>query len=86
VAEAAVVAMSDAHWGAVPAAFAVRRAGAGVTEDDLVQFCRAQLAAYKCPRRVIAVDALPRTASGKALRRTLRDRLRTLVDRATDDA
>jgi o-succinylbenzoate---CoA ligase len=77
VVEAAVVAMPDPQWGAVPAAFVVLRRGLAPNAADLIAFCRAQLAAYKCPRRIVPVDALPRTASGKLLRRTLRDRLQS---------
>ncbi|HEU5434481.1 MAG TPA: AMP-binding protein, partial [Thermomicrobiales bacterium] len=75
--EATVVAMPDDRWGAVPAAFVVARRGSAPRVDDLIHFCRSQLATYKCPRRIMLVDSLPRTASGKLRRRTLRDRLRS---------
>ena len=49
-------------------------AGAAVTEDEIVAACRASLAGYKKPKRVVFVDELPRNASGKILKRELRDR------------
>ena len=45
-----------------------------LTDAQLVEWCRAEMAVYKAPRRVVLVDALPRTASGKILRRALRER------------
>jgi long-chain acyl-CoA synthetase len=45
-----------------------------VDADELIAFCRERMAAYKYPRLVEFVDELPRTASGKVLRRLLRDR------------
>ncbi|HET7091923.1 MAG TPA: o-succinylbenzoate--CoA ligase, partial [Thermomicrobiales bacterium] len=86
VAEAAVVAMADGRWGAVAAAFVVLRHGDRGTADDLIPFCRARLAAFKCPARWTALDALPRTASGKILRRALRDRLRSAPNSIAADA
>jgi fatty-acyl-CoA synthase len=46
-----------------------------VTEEQLIAHAREKLAAFKAPKRVVFVDALPRNASGKILKRTLRDRL-----------
>ncbi|MEU7767783.1 hypothetical protein AB0B25_21995 [Nocardia sp. NPDC049190] len=53
-------------------AFVALRAGASVTEAELIDFCKARMAAYKYPRAVFFVDELPKTASGKILRRELR--------------
>ena len=41
------------------------------SEDELINFCREHLAAYKCPRKVIFVDDVPKTSSGKIMRREL---------------
>ena len=46
------------------------------TEDDVIAACRASLAGYKKPKRVVFVDELPRNASGKILKRELRERYR----------
>jgi acyl-coenzyme A synthetase/AMP-(fatty) acid ligase len=50
----------------------VLRTGSVLTEDDLVEFCRAGLAGFKRPRRVAVVDELPKTATGKLQRYLVR--------------
>ncbi|MEP7274030.1 MAG: long-chain-fatty-acid--CoA ligase [Acidobacteriota bacterium] len=74
VLEAACVAVPDPKWGEAPAAIVVLKAGMTATEDELVEFCRANLAHFKCPRAVTFVDALPRTATGKIQKNLLRDK------------
>lgn len=74
VREAAVVGVPDEYRGETVKAFVVPRAGATVTPGELVVFARERLAAYKYPRIVEIVEELPKTASGKLLRRELRDR------------
>jgi long-chain acyl-CoA synthetase len=69
VLEVAVVGLPDPEWGERLHAFVV---GAGVAEADIVSHCRARLAGYKRPRGVTFLDALPRNASGKLLKRELR--------------
>lgn len=70
VLEVAVVGLADEKWGKVVTAF-VKRSGP-VTEQELEQFCRASgLANFKCPRRFVFVDALPKSPVGKLLRRLL---------------
>lgn len=73
VREVAVVGMPDPRWGAVPVAFAVYRLGDPPSDDDVLRRAGEVVARYKLPRRIIAVDALPRNASGKVLRRVLRN-------------
>jgi fatty-acyl-CoA synthase len=73
VREAAVVARPDERWGEVPVAFVVTGPDDGVTGDELIAHCRSQLARYKVPKDVTFLDALPRTPSGKVLKRTLRE-------------
>jgi long-chain acyl-CoA synthetase len=70
--EAAVVGRPDPYRGETVVAFASLRPGASATAEELVDFCRARLAAYKYPRAVHLLDDLPKTASGKILRRELR--------------
>ena len=74
VREAAVVGVPDAYRGETVKAFVSLRPGERVDADELIAFCRERMAAYKYPRVVELVDDLPRTASGKVLRRVLRDR------------
>jgi O-succinylbenzoic acid--CoA ligase len=72
VLDAAVVGSPDELWGAVPVAFVVLRVGADTGTEDLRAYCAARLARYKVPAAVRVVPELPRTASGKLLRRNLR--------------
>ncbi|MFF2852001.1 long-chain fatty acid--CoA ligase [Streptomyces sp. NPDC058001] len=74
VREAAVVGLRHPRWGEVPRAFVVFRPGAGAGTDELREFCRARLARFKVPARFDIVTELPRTPSGKVLKRDLRDR------------
>jgi long-chain acyl-CoA synthetase len=53
----------------------VPKADAAITSEDILAFCRESLAPYKVPRRVNIVDALPRSATGKVLKRVLRERV-----------
>ncbi|MET9598298.1 fatty acyl-CoA synthetase [Streptomyces sp. NPDC006459] len=72
VAEAAVVGLPDERW--IEAVTAVVVPRDEVTEAELMAFAREKLAHFKAPKRVLFVDALPRNASGKILKRELRDR------------
>ena len=75
VLEAAVVGTRNAAGLEEVAAFVVPRAGALVDAATLDAHCRERMAAFKRPRRVLVVDALPKTATGKIQRFALRDRL-----------
>ena len=75
VSEAAVVGVPDETWGEVVTAVLVVRAGTSVSEAEIVQLARDNLAGYKKPRRVVFVDELPKTVSGKIIKRELRDQL-----------
>ncbi|HRP11247.1 MAG TPA: AMP-binding protein, partial [Terricaulis sp.] len=63
VLEAAVIGVADEKWGEVGAAFVLVKAPIGA--EELIQFCRANLASYKIPRHVRFVEDFPRTAAGK---------------------
>ncbi len=69
---AAVVGVAHPHSGEAVKAYVVVRPGASVEEDDIIEFCAARLARYKCPAKVMFVDELPQNLSGKVLRRALR--------------
>jgi 2-furoate---CoA ligase len=74
VRDVAVIGEPDERWGQRVVAFVVPAAG-GLTAAALDAHCRgsAELAAFKRPRRVVFVETIPKTASGKILRRLLRD-------------
>jgi len=72
VAVVAVGSLPDEFKCEVAKAYVVRRSGTSCTDDEILQLCRDQLAAYKLPRAVQFVDDLPKTSSGKILRRMLR--------------
>ena len=76
VLEAAVVGMPDARWGEVPRAFIVLKPGRStpdITVEALIAHCRARLAGFKTPKEIVFLDTLPRTPSGKVLKRELRE-------------
>jgi fatty-acyl-CoA synthase len=77
VADAAVVAVPDARWGEVGAAYVQLREGADVTDEDLRAHLQAHLARYKIPKYLVRTDALPRNATGKVRRVELRHRAAT---------
>src|SRR6202035_2318685 len=69
---AAVVAKPDEKWGETPCAFIELKPGATATREELVEWCRKHLAAYKCPRFVVFAE-LPKTSTGKIQKFKLRD-------------
>jgi acyl-CoA synthetase (AMP-forming)/AMP-acid ligase II len=71
--ECAVIGVPDAKWGETVKAVVVRRQGAALTEAALIAWSRDRLAGFKRPSSVDFVDVLPRNASGKLLKRALRE-------------
>jgi len=74
VLEAACIAIPDEKWGEAPAALVVLKPGMTATEAEIVEFCRSNMAHFKCPRAVAFLDSLPRTATGKIQKNLLRDK------------
>jgi fatty-acyl-CoA synthase len=72
VTAAAVVAKPDEKWGETPCAFIELKPGAQATTDELMQWCRKHLAAYKCPRYVVFAE-IPKTSTGKIQKFKLRE-------------
>jgi len=71
--EVAVIGVPDAEWGEVPMAVAVLKQGETATPEELMEYCRANLASFKRPRSVVFADELPRNPMGKVLKRVLRE-------------
>jgi fatty-acyl-CoA synthase len=71
VIEAAVIGIADEKWGEVGKIFLVLREGVKISEDDVLGHCAQKLAKFKVPRSVEVIDALPRNATGKVLKREL---------------
>ena len=73
VAAVAVIGVPHERWGETPKAFIVARPGILPTEAELIAFTRHRLAHYKCPTSIAFVTALPQNASGKILKKDMRD-------------
>ena len=74
VSEVAVIGLPDPYWVEAVTAVIVLRDGHAIGEDDVIAFCKANMAHFKVPKRVILSDALPKNPSGKLLKRELRKR------------
>ena len=75
--EAAVVARPDDKWGETPCAFVTIKGEAVLTEAQVIEFCRENIARYKCPRTVIFGD-LPKTSTGKVQKFKLREQTQAM--------
>ena len=73
IADAAVIGVPDDEAGEIPAAYIALKPGQEATAADIQQFVAAKVASYKQIRKITFVDAIPKSASGKILRRVLRD-------------
>ncbi|MGH2729722.1 MAG: AMP-binding enzyme, partial [Actinomycetota bacterium] len=71
VSEAAVIGVDDDEYGKVLAAFVV----GDTTPEKVIETCRAELASYKVPKRVAIVDDMPRTGTGKVIKKALLEKL-----------
>lgn len=73
VLECAVIGIPDDRWGEVPAAIVTLRPGSTASGNELIDFCRGKLAAFKVPKRIDFAEALPKGGTGKILKRELRE-------------
>jgi fatty-acyl-CoA synthase len=72
--EVMVIPVPDEKWGEVPKALVVLKPGAQTGEAELLDFCRSCLSHYKCPHSVEFLDSLPKTGTGKLLKREVREK------------
>ena len=70
--EAAVVAKQDVKWGETPCAFVTLRPAAKTTEQEVLAFCRENMAHFKAPSVVVFAEELPKTSTGKVQKHVLR--------------
>ena len=76
VGEAAVVAMPDETWGEVPCAFVELKSDSLASEEELIDFCKQNMAKFKSPKKVV-FGPLPKTATGKIQKHVLRDSVKS---------
>lgn len=79
VADAAVVGKPDREFGETVAAFIVLAKGAQISESEVQDYCEEKMANYKVPATIVFIDEIPRTPTGKILKRELRQKLKALV-------
>ena len=74
ISQAVVIGAPDAARGEVPKAYVILKPGANASPEEIIQYCKDNMAAYKAPRsvQIVTLDDLPKTASGKILKRELR--------------
>ncbi len=77
VLEAAVVARPDEKWGETPCAFVTLKENTAATEEEIIAFCRENMAHFKCPKTVI-FGLLPKTSTGKVQKYVLREKIREI--------
>ena len=73
LAEAAIIGVADERWGEVGKAIVVLKPGCSLSAEQIIDHCRDNLARFKLPRSVQFVEALPRNATGKVHKPTLRE-------------
>ena len=71
--EACTIGVPDTYRGETVKAYVALKPGASLSEEEVIAYCRENLAAYKVPRSIAFIDAIPKTTVGKILRRAVRE-------------
>jgi long-chain acyl-CoA synthetase len=71
--EACTIGVPDPYRGETVKSVVVAKPGQTLTEEEIIQFCKGKLAAYKMPKKIEFIDALPKSAIGKILRREVKN-------------
>jgi fatty-acyl-CoA synthase len=72
IAEVAVVGLPDPKWGEMVTAVIVPATGTHIDGEEIIEFCKNQIASYKCPKKIILAESLPKNAVGKILKKELK--------------
>ena len=78
VAEVAIVGLPHPRWIEAVTAFVVPKPGESITEEEIIQFCKQNLAGYKVPKKVVVLDELPKNPTGKVLKKDIRNQFKDL--------
>lgn len=78
VADAAIVGLPHPRWVEAVTAFVVPKPGASITEEEIIQFCKENLAGYKVPKKAVVLDEIPKNPTGKVLKKDIRNQFKDL--------
>ena len=78
VADATIVGLPHPRWIEAVTAFVVPKQGESITEEEIIQFCKQNLAGYKVPKKVVVLDEIPKNPSGKVLKKDIRNQFKDL--------
>jgi len=78
VADATIVGLPHPRWIEAVTAFVVPKPGESITEEEIIQFCKQNLAGYKMPKKVVVLNEIPKNPSGKVLKKDIRNQFKDL--------
>lgn len=78
VADATIVGLPHPRWIEAVTAFVVPKPGESITEEEIIQFCKQNLAGYKVPKKVVVLDEIPKNPSGKVLKKDIRNQFKDI--------
>ena len=78
VADATIVGLPHPRWIEAVTAFVVPKQGESITEEEIIQFCKQNLAGYKVPKKVVVLNEIPKNPSGKVLKKDIRNQFKDL--------